>query len=98
MTALAPEGWKQKHPDSQDSHEGQNIYEDDAPVCTAERRASWARLIAKVYDVDPMVYSRCGFPMRILAISTDPEEVNKILRHLVKTGKSPPGLDASSLN
>ncbi len=37
-------------------------------------------------------------PMRILAIITDPEEVNKILRHLVKTGKPPPGLDASFLN
>ena len=45
-----------------------------------------------------MVCSRCGSPMRILAIITDPEEVNKILRHLVKTGKPPPGLDASSLN
>jgi len=36
--------------------------------------------------------------MRILAIITDPGEVKKILRHLVKTGKSPPELDPSSLN
>ena len=36
--------------------------------------------------------------MKILAIITDPEEVKKILRHLVKTGKSPPGLDPASLN
>jgi len=36
--------------------------------------------------------------MRILAIITDPDEVKKILRHLVKTGKPPPGFDASSLN
>ena len=98
MAALAPEGWKQKRPDSQDSHEGQNIYDADAPVCSTERRAAWARLIAKVYEVDPMVCARCGSPMRILAIITDPEEVKKILRHLVKTGKPPPGLDASSLN
>ncbi len=70
MAALAPEGWKQKHPDSQDSHEGQNIYDADAPVCSAERRAAWARLIAKVYEVDPMVCARCGSP-----IITDPDEV-----------------------
>jgi transposase len=98
VAALAPEGWKQKRPDSQDSHEGQNIYDADAPVCSTERRAAWARLIAKVYEVDPMVCARCGSPMRILAIITDPEEVKKILRHLAKTGKPPPGLDASSLN
>ena len=50
VAALAPDGWKQKHPDSQDSHESQNIYDADAPVCSAERRAAWARLIAKVYE------------------------------------------------
>ncbi|MBA7470751.1 hypothetical protein ES707_06038 [subsurface metagenome] len=98
VAAHAPEGWKQKHPDSQDSHESQDIYDADAPVCSAERRAAWALLIAKVYEVDPMVCSRCGSPMRILAIITDPEELKKILRHLVKTGKPPPGLDTSSLN
>jgi len=31
--------------------------------------------------------------MRILAVITEPEEVRKILRHLVKVGRSPPGLD-----
>ena len=79
VAAHAPEGWKQKHPDSQDSHESQDIYDADAPVCSAERRAAWALLIAKVYEVDPMVCSRCGSPMRILAIITDPEELKKIL-------------------
>jgi len=42
--------------------------------------------------VDPMDCGRCcpgcrTTPMRILAIITDPEEVKKILRHLVKTGR-----------
>jgi len=98
VAALAPEGWKQKHPDSQDSYEPQNNHCPDLSVCSAERRAAWARLIAKVYEVDPMVCARCGSSMRVLAIITDPEEVKKILRHLAKTGKPPPGLDASSLN
>jgi hypothetical protein len=31
--------------------------------------------------------------MRILAVITEPEEVKKILRHLVKVGRPPPGLD-----
>jgi hypothetical protein len=36
--------------------------------------------------------------MRILAVITEPEEVRKILRQLVKIGRSPPGFDPASLN
>ena len=42
--------------------------------------------------------SACGSPMRILALITDAAEVKKILRHLIKIGKPPPGLDPDSLN
>ena len=66
-------------------------------VSDKESRSTWARLIAQVYEVDPLTCSRCGSPMRILAVITEPEEVRKILRHLVKTGRSPPGLDPTSL-
>ena len=34
--------------------------------------------------------------MKILAVITDPDEVENILRHLMKTGKSPPGLDPAA--
>jgi hypothetical protein len=34
-----------------------------------------------------------GSPMRILAVITEPEEIKKILRHLVKVDRPPPGLD-----
>jgi hypothetical protein len=33
--------------------------------------------------------------MKVIAMITDPEEVKKILRHLMKIGRSPPGLDQS---
>jgi hypothetical protein len=36
--------------------------------------------------------------MRILAVITEPQQVRKILLHLIKTGKAPPGSYASSLN
>ncbi|MCX7030543.1 MAG: hypothetical protein NTU62_10545 [Spirochaetes bacterium] len=44
--------------------------------------------------------------MRLVAVITDPPEVRKILRHLVKIGRAPPlgratappGLDSSALN
>jgi len=33
--------------------------------------------------------------MKVIAVITDPDEVKKILRHLVKVGRPPPGLDRS---
>jgi hypothetical protein len=35
--------------------------------------------------------------MKLFAVITDPAEVRKILRHLIKIGRSPPGLDPGSL-
>jgi hypothetical protein len=36
--------------------------------------------------------------MKVLAVITDAQQVLKILRHLVKIDKPPPGLDPASLN
>ena len=69
-----------------------------APLIFTESRAAWARLFAKVYEADPLICRHCGSPMRILAVITEPQQVRKILLHLIKTGKAPPGLDPASLN
>lgn len=98
VVRLAPDGWRQKHLDSPDSPETQKEYNPDCSVCSAESRAAWARLIAKVYEVNPLECVKCGSPTKILAVITDPEEIKKILRHLVKIGRPPPGLDPSTLN
>jgi hypothetical protein len=36
--------------------------------------------------------------MRLIAVITDSAEVRKILRHLLKIGRAPPGLDPSAPN
>jgi hypothetical protein len=36
--------------------------------------------------------------MKGIAVITDSAQVLKILRHLIKTGKPPPGVDPASLN
>ena len=59
---------------------------------------AWARLIKKVYEVDPLTCPRCGQPMKVLAVITDLPQVMKILRHLLKIAKPPPGLDPAALN
>jgi hypothetical protein len=48
------------------------------------RRASpsWGRLIAKVYQVDPMVCTRCGKRMSVVAFVTDSGAIGRILDHL----------------
>jgi hypothetical protein len=45
------------------------------------RRASWARLIQKIFEVDPLLCV-CGAEMKIVSIITDPRVVDRILRHL----------------
>ena len=35
--------------------------------------------------------------MKVLAVVTDPPQVDRILRHLAKIGRPPPGLDLSAL-
>jgi len=43
---------------------------------------SWARLIAKVYQADPLLCTRCGKRMSLLAFVTDQIAVRRILDHL----------------
>jgi len=45
-----------------------------------EARSTWARLLRKISEVDPLV-CRCGARMRIVSFITDPRVVDRILRH-----------------
>jgi hypothetical protein len=46
------------------------------------RRRSWARLIKKVYEADPLVCPRCSGPLKIISLIGDGRVIEKILRHL----------------
>ena len=48
---------------------------------------SWARLLFKVYQVDPLQCRRCGGPLQTVAYITDSLSIRRILDHL---GLSPP--------
>jgi hypothetical protein len=45
-----------------------------------ERRREWARLIAKVFEVDPL-RCPCGGTMRVVAFILDPTAIRKILQN-----------------
>lgn len=67
----------------------------------ARARANWARLIQKVYEVDPLECPACGARMRVIALIEEPGVIERILRHLglwvldvAQTQGAPPGADA----
>ena len=45
-------------------------------------RRAWARLIRKVYLIDPMTRPKCGGRLRLLSFIDNPCVIEKILRHL----------------
>jgi hypothetical protein len=59
------------------------------------RKQAWARLLAKVYEIDTLVCPKCGSEMKVIAVIQDPVEIRDILAHLVKTGRKA-GLPAST--
>ena len=59
-------------------------------------RRSWAQLIKRIYEVDPLVCPSCGGEMKVVAFITEHEVVDKILRHLKRLNerareRGPPG-------
>jgi len=43
---------------------------------------TWARLIQKIYEVDPLTCPKCQGQMRIFSFIEDEEVIEKILKHL----------------
>ena len=55
-------------------------------------RRSWAQLIKRIYEVDPLVCPSCGSEMKVIAFITEHDVVDAILRHLAKIkARSPHG-------
>jgi len=55
------------------------IIEDDNP---GGLNRSWARLIQKIYEIDPLICTRCGKKMKIIAFIEDYKIVKKILDYV----------------
>jgi len=47
-----------------------------------EYRKNWARLIQKIYEVDPLTCPKCHGPMRVISFIEDQDVIKKILKHL----------------
>jgi len=47
-----------------------------------EYRKNWARLIQKIYEVDPLTCPKCSGEMKVIRVIEDKEVIEKILKHL----------------
>jgi hypothetical protein len=58
-------------------------------------RRSWAQLIKRIYEVDPLLCPSCGSEMKVIAFVTEHDVVDAILRYLAKaearSPRGPPG-------
>ena len=65
----------------------------ESDVSKKKFRKIWARLIQKIYNVDPLLCPKCGGNMKIISIIEDENIIKKILKHLnlwLPDNKSPP--------
>ena len=59
----------------------------DAETPASPSRASWARLVRRIYEVDPLLCPRCSGPLSLVAVITEQKVVTAILRHLETHGQ-----------
>jgi 23S rRNA U2552 (ribose-2'-O)-methylase RlmE/FtsJ len=61
------------------------------------RRLDWAALLLRVFAIDVLECPKCEGRMRILAVITDPDAVERILEHFElpteppRSSRDPPG-------
>ncbi len=96
IVRLAPEGWIKKQAEQAIIiKDDEAIAVDRQEVKGGAKRSSWARLINKVYGINPLICEKCGFEMSIVAFIMDPEQIDRLMKPLIKIGRAPPGIAKS---
>jgi hypothetical protein len=54
----------------------------ESAVCSKAFRRNWARLIQKIYQIDPLLCPKCQGPMKVISFIEDDALIKKILIHL----------------
>ena len=83
----AHRGAARKREQSEPVHEIRPV--DESGLSSMEYRRSWAMLIKKVFEADPLVCRFCTAELRIVGFVTDPYEVKKILTKIGLSEKQP---------
>ena len=64
VAGRAPAGWRKTHQESEQKTSSDTFEE----VELTQRKQAWAQLIAKIYEVDPLVCPKCGYDMKVVAV------------------------------
>ena len=62
------------------------------PAAAGKPASTWARLIRRIFEVDPLRCRRCGAEMRLIAFITDFRQTSRILEHIGEQTIRPPPL------
>jgi hypothetical protein len=60
------------------------------PIPLPPCRSSWARLLRKIFEVDPLLCPKCQVEMKIVSVITEPEVIDAILSHIRQKGGRDP--------
>ncbi|MES9901458.1 MAG: transposase [Sedimenticola sp.] len=63
--------------------------ESEEPAASCLFVSIWAMMLARIYEINPLVCPRCGGEMRIIAFITEREPVGRILRHIGEPDSAP---------
>jgi hypothetical protein len=56
----------------------------------SEWARTWAMLMARIFEILPLVCTRCGAEMKIISFITEPEQIHRILSHVGINPDPPP--------
>ena len=61
-----------------------------AEVGSNTSRKAWAKLLAKLYEIDVLCCPKCGGSMSVLAVIRDPQSIREIIACVDSKGRGPP--------
>ena len=77
LWSVAPQKWIENHVKAGE-REAVEVTE-VSDTWTRLRRKSWARLLKKIYEVDPFLCPKCGGTMSVVAVIEDGKELEAIV-------------------
>ncbi len=92
IVRLTPEGWLKRQEEQNTAEVADDVEVQNKDVKGSAKRSAWARLINKVYGINPLICEKCGSDMRIVAFIMEPEQIDRIMHHLIKQGRAPPAI------
>ncbi len=85
---------KQRRENKEDQETGLVLIETGKATAAGKPTSTWARLIRRIFEVDPLRCNHCGAQMRLIAFITDFRQTSRILEHIGEQTIRPPPLAA----